>query len=302
MCARGILTAATLRGIRSASARSRHHAWRVRTVARNLRVRRGRLLLHDSVGRALRRRGDVVRLRDVLRRWRLVHRRDRGPRSPVYLRAGHVGCDAGEAMSSCGSSLILAALAALGGCACGAGTGPGLPGDDAGTMRADASDASDGAVIDAGAIGACDPTRVRPMGGPPVGGECETDADCVDGVNGRCSIRFHATECTYDECFTDADCRPGYRCACDAGTQRANLCLPDHCDSCPDSDCAVSWGCEGPGNHPPYGAMALECHTPEDQCRTDADCGLREFCTRGPSLPCDPTFSRWQCLAVMCGG
>lgn len=162
-------------------------------------------------------------------------------------------------------------------------------------------DAPDGALIDAGAIGTCDPTRVRPRGDPPTSsGICTSDEECTDGVNGRCS-RFGTTNlCTYDQCFTDADCREGFRCACDAGHQLANVCVEDHCDSCAEVDCAVSWGCEGPHHNPPYGAVALECHTPEDECRTKLDCPAFQFCTRGPGSPGEPLLPYWRCSAVMC--
>src|ERR1700733_8016291 len=54
----------------------------------------------------------------------------------------------------------------------------------------------------------CD--SVRPPSSPPGGSfdpgsaPCQSDTDCTDGQNGRCSpIRAGIVTCTYDTCFAD---------------------------------------------------------------------------------------------------
>jgi len=151
------------------------------------------------------------------------------------------------------------------------------------------------AGVDTVVIGMCDPARVRPPGDYPLAepGNCVTDSDCGDGVNGRCSLNGPYIGCTYDECFADADCPAGTRCACDVGLQDGNLCVPDHCSGCATAECGVSAGCLGPTQ-----AAALECHTGHDRCRTNADCGRDEYCTREPQNSGDPL--RWRCTSPWC--
>jgi hypothetical protein len=133
------------------------------------------------------------------------------------------------------------------------------------------------AGLDARWVSTCDPDRVRPGNGPVfMIRECTYDADCPDGVNGRCTLQGPYSVCTYDQCFSDADCPAGSRCACGAQQLDGNMCVSDHCAACGAGECAISWGCAGP-HAGAYGAQSFECYTPHDTCRTDADCDSGEF-------------------------
>jgi len=146
-------------------------------------------------------------------------------------------------------------------------------------------------------IGMCDPGRVRPPGDYPLlGGDCTTDSDCVDGVNGRGRRPDAYTHCTYDGCFADADCPVGERCACGAGPQDGNFCLVDYCGDCAAVDCAISWSCRGL-QYP----AALRCHTADDTCRTEADCDERgQVCTHEPEFSSGPPTLGWRCASPWC--
>ena len=132
---------------------------------------------------------------------------------------------------------------------------------------------------------------------------CSSDEECTDGDQGRCSrVEGRAFACTYDECDADADCGAGRLCGCGVGWMGQDRCLPDRCDGeCGDLDCAPSWGCNGPnGAYADESARIFACHTPEDECRTDADCPGSEFCTRGPFVS-EPLFDHWECRDLACG-
>jgi len=174
-------------------------------------------------------------------------------------------------------------------CACGGSSGVA----DAGFVDAG---------LDARVIGRCDPDRVRPAG-DTVGiiQECTSHSDCVDGVNGRCTLRGAYTVCTYDECFSDADCPAGTRCACGVEQLDGNLCQGDNCSGCAVADCALSWGCEGHNGGSDSGAQSFECYTPDDSCHTDADCDSGEYCTRGPDTIGEAVDPSWHCASPSCG-
>jgi len=156
------------------------------------------------------------------------------------------------------------------------------------------------AGLDARWSGTCDPDRVRPGNALLVMiRDCAADSDCLDGVNGRCTLEGPYTVCTYDECFSDADCPAGSRCACGVQPLDGNMCRRDHCASCGADECAISWGCEGHSGGV-YGVQSFECYTPDDSCHTDADCASAEFCTRGPDLPSEEVYSSWHCASVRC--
>lgn len=129
---------------------------------------------------------------------------------------------------------------------------------------------------------------------------CAEHADCTDGEDGRCTTLYNRggayLDCTYTECVTDDDCAGV--CACAAGGEQAhNTCIrPGNCetdDDCGDDFCSPSVGTCGPG----WGLLGHFCHTREDECRDDADCG-------GGSAYC--AFSRadrhWVCEDDMCVG
>jgi hypothetical protein len=151
---------------------------------------------------------------------------------------------------------------------------------------------------------ACD--NVRPVDDPmvPDAGNsvpCRTHADCTEGQNGRCSaIGRGGWVCTYDECFTDADCgAPGGVCACGGSSSYAdnNVCLSGDCKT--DADCGAAGFCSPTfGSCGSYsGVVSYYCHTPQDECVDDADCG-------GPAGYCAyvPAARHWKCSNAHCVG
>jgi hypothetical protein len=82
----------------------------------------------------------------------------------------------------------------------------------------------------------------------PVPDTCTTNADCADGNNGRCARGRFGCSCSYDDCTEDAECGPSIPCECRASS-----------DSFATNDCETA-----------------------SNCRVDADCGARGYCS--PSL------------------
>ncbi|MBN8612322.1 MAG: hypothetical protein J0L92_17130 [Deltaproteobacteria bacterium] len=141
----------------------------------------------------------------------------------------------------------------------------------------------------------CRPPGVSTGGGGR--GECETDADCTEGTNGRCGFGRAGSFCSYDLCFSDADCDTGEACLCDgtglggggntcvsAGCRTNNDCTPGHA-------CSPTFG--GCGHY--AGFIGFQCHTAEDECTTDADCGPG-YCAF------DATLAHWACSTAECVG
>jgi hypothetical protein len=135
-----------------------------------------------------------------------------------------------------------------------------------------------------------------PGQGPAV---CATDHDCTAGTNGRC---MEAPDwlpvgcfCSYDGCMHDTDCPTGQTCACYGdpwSTSLSNTCLPGNCRV--DADCpnCGGGGCCSPAHA--FGSgdyLGYFCHTAEDLCIDDRDCGS-EFCAYST------TDARWECLAL----
>lgn len=160
--------------------------------------------------------------------------------------------------------------------------------------------AGTGAAGSAAPVGACKPSsvittascapRTRPPSNASSSSGCKSDAECKNGVQGRCvdnrsGVRRRAalppaarnlfaeppppppeTVCTYDQCRSNADC--GAKARCDCGVdQGRNACVPlDNClrdaECGPDARCAC-------GDPPANGPNACI----PGNCRTDADCG-----------------------------
>ena len=113
------------------------------------------------------------------------------------------------------------------------------------------------------------------------GSECQADADCKAGANGRCVQDLSGpTRCSYDACATDEDCGGGQVCACrNEPNHYANACY--HGDCRIDADCAGGGGYCSPSavtlstfctTGIPQGSFGYFCHSPGDECVDDADC------------------------------
>ncbi len=129
--------------------------------------------------------------------------------------------------------------------------------------------------------------------------DCETDADCTDGENGRCSsMPRWGWACTYDSCFEDADCG-GAVCGCNADWgSDANRCYSGNCQvnaDCGDGGwCSPSYGDCGDYS----GVVSYYCRTPDDECLNDSDCNEQ---TGGYCMFSDPA-ARWVCSYSHCAG
>jgi hypothetical protein len=129
-------------------------------------------------------------------------------------------------------------------------------------------------------------------------GNCRVNADCTNGLNGRCSVsRTWAMGaqlyCTYDECVTDKDCKGVCQCGRDALPYN-HVCAGGNCRL--DSDCGDQY-CS-PSR--PYSCVNYErsngyyCHTTSDECVDDSDCLFGGHCSY------DPVVSHWACSSLVC--
>ncbi len=135
---------------------------------------------------------------------------------------------------------------------------------------------------------------------------CTSDSACGGtdaGANGRCINQGGPAGCfcTYDSCDGDIDCPSGQTCGCHGSPYTygvGNTCVPGNCRV--DADCGTGGYCS------PSPAMPCDmtgwdycqdigyyCHTPNDRCINDSDCGA------GPGLGCVYSASdgEWECLA-----
>jgi hypothetical protein len=136
-----------------------------------------------------------------------------------------------------------------------------------------------------------------PNPGPPYV-SCTAHADCTEGANGRCIGNGHdGWYCSYDACFQDSDCT--YVCLCEGGFRSdANACMQS-------GNCKVDADCGGGGFcSPTYGrcgdysgTVAFYCHTAQDDCVDDTDCGgYPNYCAY------DPVVGKWTCKDDHCAG
>jgi hypothetical protein len=136
-------------------------------------------------------------------------------------------------------------------------------------------------------------------GQPP--DSCSSDAECTDaGLQARCinDGPLPGCHCTYDQCVHDTDCGGGKACACHGSTyvyDNGNSCVPGDCRV--DSDCGTQSYCSPSDNPMSCGALAgYFCHTPNDQCVDDSDCGSNAACAY------DAGAKLWTCkMVVLCG-
>lgn len=150
--------------------------------------------------------------------------------------------------------------------------------------------------------GPCDPERddtpFDPDMGP--GGDCESHDDCTDGENGRCTNLGRWTTCTYDGCFADSECGDT-ACICDGGSGGENVCMSGDCQV--DADCGEGGWCSpsfGDCGH--YsGVVAYYCHTPQDECVNDSECGDTDD-SWGGYCAFNPALGYWACSDSECVG
>ena len=125
---------------------------------------------------------------------------------------------------------------------------------------------------------------------------CAVDGDCAAGVNGRCvGNQRDGCRCSYDVCTRDAECSLGGPCECRLATRGgagANVCIAGNCRV--DADCGPRGYCSPTlGGCGDYGGLAgYYCHTPSDLCLDDGDC------TGSTPQACEfvTTSSRWECV------
>ncbi len=157
---------------------------------------------------------------------------------------------------------------------------------------------------EAGAM--CDDDRapgVSPPDDPFAPADCQTDDDCTDGPNGRCTGNSHdGWYCTYDQCFDDSGCGGGSVCECEGGFRSDhNVCLPGNCVT--DADCGETGFCSPSfgecGNY--SGVVGYFCHTCEDECVNDSDCG-GSVDGWGAYCMYDRGVGHWRCSDSHCAG
>lgn len=110
--------------------------------------------------------------------------------------------------------------------------------------------------------------------------ECLSDDDCLGRVSGHC----------INGSF-DGDCECWYGCRCDAECPEGQVCADGACyvancgtnADCGEYACALS-----DGN---FEKPAFHCQSPNDTCRTDADCGELLGCDK-----CLFYADKWQCM------
>jgi hypothetical protein len=128
----------------------------------------------------------------------------------------------------------------------------------------------------------------------PVTAHRETAVACTPsagGINGQ------------DECLVDGDCAGGV-CSCAGNTfgyahATWNTCVAAGCHVDSDCDgelCSPSVGDLGPF----YGVQLYTCHTGDDTCGSDSDCGVQNgvqgYCAFAPPV------GHWQCGYTFAAG
>lgn len=188
-------------------------------------------------------------------------------------------------------------------------------GDDAGPPVGDA-----GPEEDAGPLGCTlrEPEQHRasaeacPMDRPASSvtdgmGQCSSDSDCTEGINGRCYNSRFETVCSYDTCFSDSECGDS-ACICRGGSGGvgsfgANRCIGGGCQT--DSDCGAGGFCSPSfGDCGDFGGtVGYFCRTCEDECLNDSDC-TEETGPFGGGGYCafNPAVGHWACSYSQCAG
>jgi len=142
--------------------------------------------------------------------------------------------------------------------------------------------------------------EVNPTCSVPEYSSCGAHEDCQDEPSGLC-LGSNGGEafcyCAYP-CATDADCDDGTLCLCGIDVDNVPLvphCIPTDCDS--DADCEEGFSCAlAVGNDGCGWNQRMACHTAQDTCTTNADCGDTSF--SGGCYPNDAGI--WECIEPNC--
>ena len=131
--------------------------------------------------------------------------------------------------------------------------------------------------------------------------ECSSHDDC-SGMNARCVQSRGGMVCTHDQCLTDSDCGSGEVCECGGGRHGSNVCLPSECRT--DADCGPGGWCSPSfGTCGSYsGTVGYFCHTCEDECTNDSDCGDTSGGYGDPYCMYDQQVGKWTCSSSHCAG
>ncbi len=134
------------------------------------------------------------------------------------------------------------------------------------------------------------------VAGPEFSMPCVTQADCAEqGAESRCSSNDDGKTffCRSDRCFVDSDCGGSEVCHCaEEGGSFEHHCLSGNCRV--DADCGPRGFCSpSQDNCGKFGGFdGYYCHTPEDECNRDADCGD----SYGDTCLFQPAANRWVCF------
>jgi hypothetical protein len=140
----------------------------------------------------------------------------------------------------------------------------------------------------------------RPVGDGATGRPgCQRDAECTDGMNGRCMGGITGNGCTYDACASDADCAAGTACLCRAGGYASvNACVPAACRV--DADCGAYSCSPSKDDCDLNGYRGLYCHGAADECVDDADCPKPSSAIERSYCRWTPEKGHWACYTTNC--
>ncbi|MDB4933488.1 MAG: hypothetical protein JWP87_460 [Labilithrix sp.] len=130
---------------------------------------------------------------------------------------------------------------------------------------------------------------------------CKSDAECINGDNGRCLSSKGGAQtntCSYDTCFDDSACS-GKVCTCreSPASNAANRCSAGNCTI--DANCGAGGYCS-PSVDPDktnYGITGWWCHTRKDTCADDADC--TSSTNTNAKCAYDPSSAHWACSSTL---
>lgn len=144
----------------------------------------------------------------------------------------------------------------------------------------------------------CDNERPEGATGDDPNADCNSDADCTEGANGRCVFGRIGLYCSYDECFEDSGCDGVCECGGES-VASVNHCVIGNCAvdaDCENGYCSPSFGSCGDY----FGVVAYYCHTAKDECLDDAECTGTEFGDGYCAF--DPSVGKWACSYSHCAG